>query len=48
MLRAMLQGEAELSEAGVDPAHVLAQAARELPRLRAIARGVFERWAALL
>ena len=48
VLRAMLQGETELSEAGVDPAHVLAQAARELPRLRAIARGVFERWAALL
>src|SRR5262249_31930304 len=48
VLRAMLQGEDELSEAGVDKTLLLQQAARELPRLQAIARGVFQRWTALL
>jgi len=48
VLGAMLSGEAELAEAGVDPAQLLAQAARELPRLREVARGVFARWAAFL
>jgi len=44
---AMMAGEAELRNAGVDPAALRAQAARELPRLREIGRGVFARWAAL-
>src|SRR5256885_8398282 len=48
VLRRMLEGEAELSEEGVDPAHLLEQGARELPRLREIAREVFQRWAALI
>jgi len=48
VLQAMLSGEAELLEAGVDPAHLLAQAERELPRLREVSRGVFQRWAAFL
>jgi GMP synthase (glutamine-hydrolysing) len=43
----MMAGEAELREAGVDPADLRAQAARELPRLREIGGGVFARWAAL-
>jgi GMP synthase-like glutamine amidotransferase len=45
---AMMAGEPELLRAGVDPAGLRAQAARELPRLREIARGVFAGWAALL
>jgi len=48
VLSAMMTGEAELQEAGVDPALLRLQAARELPRLREIASGVFARWAALL
>jgi GMP synthase (glutamine-hydrolysing) len=47
VLGAMLAGEAELLDAGVDPAQLRAQAAPELPRLREIARTVFARWAAL-
>ena len=47
VLGAMMSGEAELVEAGVDPSHLRAEAKRELPRLREIARGVFARWAAL-
>ena len=45
---AMMAGEVELREAGVDPEHLRAQSARELPRLRSIAQGVFARWAELL
>ena len=45
---AMMAGEEELREAGVDPEHLRAQSARELPRLRSIAQGVFARWAELL
>ena len=48
VLAAMLQGKAELAEEGVDPARLEEQAARELPRLREIARAVFERWTAML
>jgi GMP synthase (glutamine-hydrolysing) len=48
VLGAMMKGEAELLEAGVDPAHLRTHAARELPRLREVAQGVFSRWAALL
>jgi GMP synthase (glutamine-hydrolysing) len=44
---AMMAGEAELVGAGVAPVALRARAARELPRLREIARGVFGRWAAL-
>jgi GMP synthase-like glutamine amidotransferase len=44
---AMMAGEPELVRAGVDPVALRTQAARELPRLREIARGVFARWAAL-
>jgi GMP synthase (glutamine-hydrolysing) len=47
VLGAMTTGEPELLAAGVEPAHLRAQAARELPRLREVARGVFARWAAL-
>jgi GMP synthase (glutamine-hydrolysing) len=47
VLGAMMAGEAELLDAGVEPAHLRAQAARELPRLRELARTVFARWAAL-
>jgi len=45
---AMMAGEAELREAGVDPEHLRSQSVRELPRLRSIAQGVFARWAELL
>jgi len=48
VLGSMLSGEAELLEAGVDPARLRAEAERELPRLREIARAVFARWAGLL
>ena len=48
VLSAMMEGEAELVEAGVEPGHLRAQAARELPRLREIARPIFSRFAALL
>src|SRR5882672_10222144 len=48
VLGSMLSGEAELLEAGVDPARLRAEAERELPRLREMARAVFARWAALL
>jgi GMP synthase (glutamine-hydrolysing) len=48
VLRAMLgSGAAELSENGVDPDLLLAQARRELPRLEPIAATVFSRWAKL-
>ena len=47
-LGAMASGEAELAEAGVDKAQLMAQAARELPRLREVAQDVFARWAAFL
>ena len=47
VLGAMMTGEPELLAAGVEPAHLRAQAARELPRLREVARGLFARWAAL-
>jgi GMP synthase (glutamine-hydrolysing) len=47
VLSAMMRGEAELLEAGVDPGLLRLQAARELPRLRPIASAVFARWAAL-
>jgi GMP synthase (glutamine-hydrolysing) len=48
VLAAMMTGEAELREAGVDPELLRDQASRELPRLRQIASGVFERWAQLV
>jgi GMP synthase (glutamine-hydrolysing) len=48
VLAAMMTGEAELREEGVDPEHLCAQAARELPRLREIAHPVFSRFSALL
>ena len=47
VLEAMLSGEAELGEEGVGRVHLAEQGVRELPGLRAVARGVFERWAAL-
>ena len=47
VLGAMMTGEQELLAAGVEPAHLRAQARRELPRLRELARGLFARWAAL-
>jgi GMP synthase (glutamine-hydrolysing) len=48
VLSAMMTGETELREAGVDAEQLRAQAARELPRLRSIAKDVFARWAKLL
>ncbi|HYY52043.1 MAG TPA: type 1 glutamine amidotransferase [Myxococcales bacterium] len=48
VLSAMMTGEAELRDAGVDADHLRAQAARELPRLRPIAENLFARWATLL
>jgi GMP synthase (glutamine-hydrolysing) len=48
VLSAMMEGEAELVEAGVEPGQLRAHAARELPRLREIARPIFSRFAALL
>jgi GMP synthase (glutamine-hydrolysing) len=49
VLRAMIAGGADdLAEAGVDADLLLSQAARELPRLRQVAQGVFSRWSALL
>jgi GMP synthase (glutamine-hydrolysing) len=49
VLAAMLSsGADELAAEGVDPDLLLAQSARELPRLREVAAGVFSRWAALL
>ena len=38
-------GDAELREEGVDPDALLAQASRELPRIRPIAAAVFQRFA---
>ncbi|HZR10453.1 MAG TPA: type 1 glutamine amidotransferase [Myxococcales bacterium] len=48
VLSAMLQGEEELVEVGVEPEALRAQATRELPRLRGIAQPIFSRFAALL
>jgi GMP synthase (glutamine-hydrolysing) len=48
VLSAMLEGEEELIEAGVESGALRAQAARELPRLREIARPIFSRFTALL
>jgi GMP synthase (glutamine-hydrolysing) len=48
VLAAMMGGEDELREAGVDPALLRASALRELPRLGAVAAGVFGRFAAFL
>ncbi len=48
VLAAMMTGEAELRDAGVDADHLRAQASRELPRLRSVAKDVFARWAKLL
>jgi len=48
VLSAMLQGEEELVEVSLEPEALRAQAARELPRLREIARPIFSRFAALL
>jgi GMP synthase (glutamine-hydrolysing) len=48
VLAAMMAGETELREAGVEVEHLRAQAERELPRLREIARPIFSRFAALL
>jgi GMP synthase (glutamine-hydrolysing) len=48
VLGAMMQGEDELREAGVDADHLRAQAERELPRLRQIAQPIFSRFATLL
>jgi GMP synthase (glutamine-hydrolysing) len=46
VLQAMVEGgKAELSEAGVEPELLAAQAQRELPRLQRIAAGVFSRFA---
>jgi GMP synthase (glutamine-hydrolysing) len=45
---AMMTGEAELRDAGVDADHLRAQVSRELPRLRSVAKDVFARWAKLL
>jgi GMP synthase (glutamine-hydrolysing) len=48
LLRAFIEtGEADLSEAGVDPSALLAAAPRELPRLAQIAVPLFQRWLAL-
>jgi GMP synthase-like glutamine amidotransferase len=48
LLRAMIaSGSAELAEAGVDSDLLLAQAARELPRLQKLAAAVFSRWVEL-
>jgi GMP synthase (glutamine-hydrolysing) len=48
VLAAMMTGEGELQEAGVDVALLRLSAHRELPRLRAVAAGVFARFLALL
>jgi GMP synthase (glutamine-hydrolysing) len=48
VLSAMMAADGELREAGVDAHHLRAQAARELPRLRALAGDVFARWARLV
>jgi GMP synthase-like glutamine amidotransferase len=49
LLEAMLSsGEAELRDAGADPARIRSRAASELPKLRELALAVFGRWAALL
>jgi len=49
VLEAMLtSGAEELRDTGADAARILARAAAELPRLRALALQVFARWAALL
>jgi hypothetical protein len=48
VLAAMMSGEDELREAGVDPSLLRLSARRELPRLRSVAAGVFARFAALL
>jgi len=48
VLAAMMEGEDELREAGVDPGLLRLSAPRELPRLGAVASGVFARFAALL
>jgi GMP synthase (glutamine-hydrolysing) len=45
---AMITGEAELAEAGVDAGHLREQAVRELGRMREVARPIFARFAALL
>ena len=45
VLSAMMGGETELRDAGVDANQLRAQAVRELPRLRSIAEDVFTRWA---
>jgi GMP synthase (glutamine-hydrolysing) len=48
VLTAMMTGEDELREAGVDASLLRLSAHRELPRLRSVAAGVFARFAALL
>jgi GMP synthase (glutamine-hydrolysing) len=48
VLAAMMTGEDELREAGVDASLLRLSARRELPRLRPVAAGVFARFAALL
>ncbi|HTO96393.1 MAG TPA: type 1 glutamine amidotransferase [Myxococcales bacterium] len=48
VLSAMMSGEAELREAGVEAGHLRAQAERELPRLNGIAQPIFSRFAALV
>jgi GMP synthase (glutamine-hydrolysing) len=47
VLAAMMGGEAELREEGVDPELLRLSARRELPRLSQVAAGVFGRFAAL-
>jgi GMP synthase (glutamine-hydrolysing) len=48
VLTAMMDGEDELQEAGVDASLLRHSADRELPRLAPVAAGVFARFAALL
>jgi GMP synthase (glutamine-hydrolysing) len=48
VLAAMMTGEDELREAGVDASLLRLSAHRELPRLRLVASGVFARFVALL
>jgi GMP synthase (glutamine-hydrolysing) len=48
VLAAMMVGEGELREAGVEAELLRLEARRELPRLRAVAAGVFGRFAALV
>jgi len=48
VIGAMMSAEAELMDAGIEPARLREQAARELPGIDPIARGIFAAWVAQL